>query len=400
MTGVHALDAMNALAAAMQTAFGPFLAVALGAHGWSPAQIGVALSISTIAVLVSQLPAGAFVDAARDPRAPARMAVLGLGLALLVLAVWPRPGPVFVAMALQGVSSSLLGPAIAATSLALVGRAALGERLGRNARYASIGNGLAAAMIGLVGGTLATGTVMVAVAVLALPALFAVSQIRNGFDHHHPAAPDRQTVRQEITALLRNPHLTIFAFCVGAFQLANAAMLPLAAAGLSRAHVKDTELIVAVAIVMPQIVVALCAPAIGRYAETHGRRPLLLLGWGSVPVQGLLLALLPTPWLLPGVQMISGIGAAVLGVMLPLVAADLSHGTRRFTLCLSALNLPIAIGATLSTTLSGFFADRFGDIAAFLGLGLAGASGLMLLWLAMPETRPVLISPMAPEPAR
>jgi len=126
---------------------------------------------------------------------------------------------------------------------------------------------------------------------------------------------------------------------------------------------------------------------------------LLLLGWGSVPVQGLLLAILPTPWLLPWVQLISGIGAAVLGVMLPLVAADLSHGTRRFTLCLSALNFPIAVGATLSTTLSGFVAERFGDMAAFFGLALVGAAGLALLWLAMPETRPVLAHPMM-APAR
>jgi len=177
-------------------------------------------------------------------------------------------------------------------------------------------------------------------------------------------------------------------------------MLPLAAAGLSRAHVPDTELIVAVASVMPQFVIALCAPAIGRYAETHGRRPLLLLGWASVPVQGLLLAALPMAWLLPGAQLVSGIGVAVLGVMLPLVAADLSHGTRRFNLCLSALNFPIAVGATLSTTVSGFVADRFGDVAAFLGLALLGAAGLALLWLAMPETRPVLGPPRAPAPTR
>jgi hypothetical protein len=40
----------------------------------------------------------------------------------------------------------VLGPVIAAISLGLVGHAALGERLGRNARFASIGNGVTAAL--------------------------------------------------------------------------------------------------------------------------------------------------------------------------------------------------------------------------------------------------------------
>ena len=44
-----------------------------------------------------------------------------------------------------------LGPAMAAISLGLVGHAAIGERLGRNARFASIGNGLAAAAMGACG---------------------------------------------------------------------------------------------------------------------------------------------------------------------------------------------------------------------------------------------------------
>ena len=43
------------------------------------------------------------------------------------------------------------GPCIVALSLGLVGHAAIGERLGRNARFASIGNGMAAAAMGAIG---------------------------------------------------------------------------------------------------------------------------------------------------------------------------------------------------------------------------------------------------------
>lgn len=388
MKGQIGLDAFNGLIAAVQTAFGSFMAVYLGSHDWTQTQIGFALSISTIVVLLTQLPAGAMVDAMRDKRMAARAALLAITAALLIMALWPARLPVYFAMVLHGAASSLIGPAIAAISLALVGRVMLGERLGRNARYASIGAGATAAVIGLAGKFFPEQPVLVGVAALAVPAWFALRTVAVGPSHDAPPTPAASSGRDEIKLLLRDPRLTVFALCIGAYHLANAAMMPLAAAGLSRNDNPNAELIVATAIIMPQIVVALCAPGVGRYAERHGRRGLMLLGWGSLPVQALLLAVLPTPWLLPGVQFLGGFGAAVLGVMLPLVAADLSRGTRRFTLCLSGLSFPIAVGATLSTTLAGLVADHLGTMAAFLGLGLVGCLGTALLWLAMPETRP------------
>ena len=47
-----------------------------------------------------------------------------------------------VAAILHAAASCVLGPAIAAISLGLVGHAAIGERFGRNARFASIGAAL------------------------------------------------------------------------------------------------------------------------------------------------------------------------------------------------------------------------------------------------------------------
>jgi hypothetical protein len=54
------------------------------------------------------------------------------------LALWPNFTPVLVAQMLLGVTGGILGPAIAAISLGLVGNDALAERLGRNQRFAAI----------------------------------------------------------------------------------------------------------------------------------------------------------------------------------------------------------------------------------------------------------------------
>ena len=83
--------------------------------------------------------------------------------------------PVIAAAAvLHSAASCVLGPAMAAISLGLVGHASIGVRLGRNARYASIGNGLAAAAMGACGYFLSAGTVFIVTAALAVPALLAL----------------------------------------------------------------------------------------------------------------------------------------------------------------------------------------------------------------------------------
>ncbi len=139
---------------------------------------------------------------------------------------------------------------------------------------------------------------------------------------------------------------------------------------------------------VPQAVVAVASPWVGRRANTWGRRPILLVGWGALPVRGLLLAFLPGPLLLVAGQSISGISAAVFGVMLPLVAADLTRDRGHFNLCMGVFGLCVAGGATLSTAMGGWIADTAGHIPAFLSLAAAGALGTVLVGLLMSETRP------------
>jgi predicted MFS family arabinose efflux permease len=114
---------------------------------------------------------------------------------------------------------------------------------------------------------------------------------------------------------------------------------------------------------------------------------MLLLGWGLVPAQGLLYASWPGPYTVVTGQMLNGISSAVFGVMMTLVAADLTRGKGQFNLALGALGVAISIGASLSTFLTGIAAATLGARAAYGGLTLAGLAGLLLLWRCMPETQ-------------
>jgi MFS family permease len=150
----------------------------------------------------------------------------------------------------------------------------------------------------------------------------------------------------------------------------------------------EASLLIAACIVGPQIVTALISPWAGRAADGWGRRPILLLGFSALPIRGVLLAGFTDPYLIILIQLFDGLGAAVFGVLLPLIIADLTRDSGHYTTCLGVVGLAIGGGATLSTTVAGFMADHFGGAAAFLGLAAVGFCATALVWALMPETRP------------
>ena len=388
-SATRGLDLLNFCIAGEQTGFGPFVAVYLAARHWTQVEIGFALSLGTITAMVSQIPAGVLVDALRGKRKAAAAGTLAIGVCALLLAVWPAPLPVLTAQVLHGFASCVLTPGIAAVSLELVGHAALGERAGRNARFAALGNGLAAGAMGLLGSYVSEQAVFLLTAVLCVPALATLP-----FIDAKPQPPTRRAAiggagRAELVALLSDRRLLVFAACAVLFHLADAAMLPIAAGELTKWEGAHANLTIAACILAPQAVVALLSPWVGRTAARLGRRPLLLLGWASLPLRGVLLAVLPNPFLLVAVQAISGVSGAVFGVMVPVIADDVTRGTRRFNLCIGICGLAAFTGGALSTTLAGWLADAAGDPVAFLGLAVAGLVGTALVWLAMPETRAI-----------
>jgi MFS family permease len=384
----RALDLLNFFVADVQTGFGPFVAVYLTTHKWTQGQIGFVLTLGTVVALVSQVPAGALVDAATNKRAAAGAALSFVVIAALLLAFQPTPLPVMLAQILHAFASCVLTPAIAAISLHLVGHLALGERLGRNARYASLGNGLAAAVMGATGAWFSSRAVFLMTAALCVPALLSLAAIGRG-EHARQQTTVKGFDWQGLRRLFTNRPLLVFASAVALFHLSNAATLPLVGATVTMRAGSFGNVIIAACIVVPQLVVAICSPAVGRTAAVRGRRPVLLLGWCALPLRGFLLAVLPGAWLPIAAQAISGISGAVFGVMLPLLAADITRGTSHFNLCMGALGLAVSLGAALSTSLAGWIADAAGLQVAFASLALVGVVATLFVWLAMPETAPM-----------
>jgi MFS family permease len=377
----------------IQTGFGPFVAVYLTSQAWTQGDIGLILSAGGLVALAGQLPAGALVDMARSARLMAGVAVVGIGLSALALALWPIFIVVLAARVLHAAASCVLGPAVASISLGLVGHGGLGERLGRNARFASIGNGAAAAAMGLCGHLVSSQAVFFLTASLALPALFALAQIRTldtariaAGTHAYAQANGNGTATWR--DLLRDRRLLIFSCCILLFQLANAATLPLMAGILTVGLGDRAAMVIAAAVVVPQLVVVAMSPWVGRQSEHWGRRPLLMLCFAALVIRCALFALVTNPYLVVAVQLLDGVSAAVLAVLFPLIVADITRDTGRFSLALGIVGSAIGIGAALSTTLAGFMHDQLGAAITFYSLAGVAVLGLALVWLLMAETRP------------
>jgi MFS family permease len=321
----------------------------------------------------------------------ARIGILSFTICALMFAIYPVQLFVYIAEILHAFASCMLGPAIAAISLAIAGQRGLGLRLGRNARYASIGNAVGAALMGACGYYLSDRSIFFLTALLTLPAFYLMAPLSRLKAPSIAAAAhaDEISQPQPIMRLLKDRRLFVFASCVALFTFGNAATLPLVSTVLNKNVGDLASLTIAACIVLPQFIVALISPAVGRLAESRGRRFILTLGLIALPCRCVIFALLlDHPSIIVMAQALDGISAASIGVLVPLITSDIAGRSGHFNLSLGFIGFFMGIGGTLSTGLGGWMADELGDPAALLGLGAIGLAAVLLAVVAMPETRP------------
>jgi MFS family permease len=140
-------------------------------------------------------------------------------------------------------------------------------------------------------------------------------------------------------------------------------------------------------VVTTPLVVTLIASWSGRKAGLWGRKPLLLVAFGALPVRGILYTLTHKTVALVAIQILDGVGVGIFGVVSVLVIADLTQGSGRFNLTLGAISTAVGIGASLSQVIAGSIVHHFGSNAGFLFLATVAAIAFGTLYFLMPETK-------------
>jgi MFS family permease len=90
---------------------------------------------------------------------------------------------------------------------------------------------------------------------------------------------------------------------------------------------------------------------------------------------------------LVAIQVLDGLSAAALGVLVSGCVADITRHTGNFNLALGFVGIAMGIGGTISTAAAGIIADRFGTATSLLTLACIGLLAFVTFAFAMPETR-------------
>jgi MFS family permease len=388
----RALDALNFFLADVRDGLGPYLAIyLLTVQQWDAAWIGVVTSVAGIFTILSQTPAGAWIDRTKAKRGAVIGAAVLVTLGSLALPLFPQFTPVLVAQALTGAAGAVFAPALAAITLGIAGPRRFARRIGRNEAFNHAGNAVAALLAAglayqfgpiVVFWLMAALTVASIAATLAIPADAIDNELARGLAD---GAVNDKEQPSGLGVLLHNRSLLIFAACAVAFHFANAAMLPLVGQKLALANEKLGTSLMAICIVAAQAVMVPVAMLVGAKADVWGRKPIFLVAFAVVFLRGLLYPLSDDPYWLVAVQLLDGVGAGIFALF-PLVVADLTRGTGRFNVSQGAIATAQGVGAALSAGLAVIIVVGAGYSAAFLTLAAIAGAGFLLYLLVMPET--------------
>jgi MFS family permease len=390
-TSLPALNALNFFMADVRDGLGPFLGVFLQEKGWSPAEIGLVMTIGGYAGMIATTPVGALVDATKAKRALMIVSALAIIAASSVILLAPTLAATAIAQAVNGIAGAAVGPAIAGLTLGLAKQSGFACQLGRNEAFNHGGNVTAALLGGAFGylfGLTAVFFVVSGMAAGSILGAFAIDPCRIDHAAARGLAGNAGAKTSSFAVLVESKPLVILAGTLALFHLGNAAMLPLLGQALVARGAGDPSAFTAATVVVAQLTMIPMALFAARLAETRGYWSVLVLALVALPIRGIIAATVADAWGLLPVQILDGVGAGLLGVATPGLVARILAGTGHVNAGLGAVMTVQGLGAASSPALAGLVAQQIGYSAAFLTLGAIAAIGLALWLIATPIVGP------------
>ena len=372
----HPLDWLNFFLADIRGGLGPYVGVFLltQAH-WNQATIGAVLTVSGLIGITLHTPIGALIDATHFKRGLIIGGTFALAVSALAIAWAPTLPVVLTADILMAVAGAIFAPTVAAITLGITTRQALPARLGRNAAFDRAGNIFIAVLAGLVGWGFSQRSVfylvplfavLTSLAVLSIPAHSIDHDRARGLDDGSGMADHQKPAGWHV--LLERRPLLVLSAANALFHFANAPMLLLLGQKLALAHPGQETALTSACIITAQLVAIPTALLVGLKANSWGRKALLLVGFGALPIRGVLYTISDNAVWLVSVQILDGVAAGSLDALIPLVLADIMLGTGRYNAARGVLGTVQGVAGSLSMTVAGLLVMGTGYSATFLAL--------------------------------
>jgi len=383
--------------------------------GMSLARTGVVMSVQYVVSVMFAPICGHFLDSTIYKRFALMVAFLITASTYLMLTQFETFGAVVCILMVQSAISGMYLPGINSLSLGLVGKDSFAKRATRNEMYRHAGVLMAGFIPMLLIPRLGFHAYFYVCMTMACFASVTTLLIDESKIDHSAARGSDDRDSSELSSgdnavtdlvpyrqLLCRSQIMLTVASVVLFHLGNAAMLPMTGQKIDvLEHNNDTwveipgigevdgAVGVSIASVIAEGTAIPCTFIIGRLADRGGwgRRRVALIGFVALPIRGVLLGLTNSIWGLLSIQLLDGIGGAVVGVVPILMMQDLTDGTGRF----SSMQGGVASALGLGTAVSQIVAGEIADIAGFAVMfySLSGIACLALLCIVvMKETKP------------
>jgi MFS family permease len=388
----YRLDALNFFLADVRGGLGAFVSVFLLTEAqWTAAEIGAVLTVSGLIGITSHAPLGALIDATHAKRFLLVGGVALLALCAIAIERAPTAPVVLIADIAMAVLGGIFAPTVAALTLGLVPQREFAARLARNAVFDRVGNVFITALVGLIGWWLTQRAtfylvplfaVLSAWAVLSIPAAAIDHERARGFIQQQPVHEPESWWR----LFSHHRMLLLLAVTIAVFHFANASMLPLAGQKLALAHPGLETALLAACILIAQFVTMPVAVLTGLKVDAWGRKPLLVAACLALAARGAVFAWFDSAPILIAAQILDGVSAGILDVLLPLMLGDIMGGTGRYSLSRGVVGTVQGVGGSLSNVAAGTLVVWGGYGVTFAALALAAGLAAGLAALAIKET--------------
>lgn len=382
---LFALAVLNFFLADARDGLGPFLDGFLATHGWTPFQLGMVATIGGVLGMIATPLFGALVDASPHKRTLIIVPVVLVTAAALWTLASPDNAAVFGGQSATAIVGAVVGPALMGLTLGLVGETRFSRQVSRNEFWNHAGNvfSLAAVyagslwfgMTGIVGLMLATALATIAAALCIDPKAIDNRVARGlsaGGEAPGPAG---------FSVLFERKGLLLLSIVLMFFHFGNAPIGRLIAQDFSLqlgTPFRTTAIITGVAQVSA-IAIALLSPVMIR---RFGLAPVFLVGLLALPLRGAIAGSFASFGAVYPVQMLDGLGGALIGITTAIAVERIMAGTGRFNVGLAIVGTIQGIGASSSNIVAGWLTDLGGyRLAYYIHGGVALISvGIFLLW--------------------
>ncbi|WP_112289728.1 MFS transporter (plasmid) [Rahnella variigena] len=389
---LQALCLTSFFIADVRDGLGPFLGIFLTQRHWQPDDIGLLMTAGGVAGLLATLPAGFITDASKNKRLIlSLLCVLITGTTLLL---WFSQANAVVAFSqiVSGICAAFVGPLITGITLGLTGQKGFSAQMGKNEAFNHGGNFITALIAGGIAWYWGIGGIFILMTCTMLLTLIALTGIRSSdIDDNAARGLESGASAQvpDFSVLAKNKPLLITGLTLLLFHLANAALLPMLSMRVAAAPgAVNPGLYAAATVIISQLVMIPVAIWTAGRIDRVGYWRLIMLALLVMPVRAALAASSAAPLMMVPVQILDGVAAGVLGVVVPSFIVVLLRGNGHVNAGQSVVMLMQGVGAAMSPALTGMIAGHYSFATAFSVLSVIALTALLIWWRYAPLLSP------------